>query len=89
MSKEKSISPITTWYDIDVHTGGGVSVGLDDEGVAAYTEAFNDVATTSDVKDRIVNSDVARDSTDKCDVMSQFASTGKTLNNLITTDIIN
>jgi len=64
---------------IDVHTGGGVSVGLDDEGVAAYTDAFDDVASTSDVRDRIVNSDVARDSTDKCDVMSQFASTGKTL----------
>jgi len=63
-------------------------MGLDDEGIAAYTEAIRDVATTSNVKDRIANSDVARDSTNRCNVLAQFASTGKNFkDNLITIDI--
>ena len=42
-----------------------------------YTDAFDDVATSSRLEEVITDSDVVRDSSGKCNVIANFASTGK------------
>ena len=56
--------------------GGGVIVGFDEEGLEQYSEQFDDVSTTGEVRRRITDSDIVRDSSGKCDVEAQFASNG-------------
>lgn len=50
---------------------------IDDEGLEAYSDASDDVATSSRLEDVITDSDVVRDSTNKCNVIANLVSTGK------------
>jgi len=64
-------------YETIFLTGGGVSVDIDDEGLETYVDVFDDVATSSHLEERITDSDIVRDSSGKCNVIAQLASTGK------------
>ena len=57
-------------------TGGGVSVGIDGEAFERFSEEFDDARTTGEIRRRITDSGIVRDTSDKCSVEAQFSSNG-------------
>ena len=57
-------------------TGGGVTLDIDQEALETFSENFEDARTTSEIRQRMTDSDIVRDTTDKCNVEAQFVSNG-------------
>jgi len=57
-------------------TGGGVSIDIDEDALEVYSEEFDDAGTTSEIRRKIIDSDIVRDSSGKCNVEAQFTSNG-------------
>ena len=57
-------------------TGGGVTVGIDGEALDRFSEEFDDARTTSEVRRKMTDSDIVRDTSNKCTIEAQFASNG-------------
>jgi len=57
-------------------TGGGVSVGIDNDALEDYAEEFDDAKSTSEIRQKITDSDIVRDTSGKCNVEAQFTSNG-------------
>lgn len=56
--------------------GGGVTVGIDKDALEWYSEEFDDARTTSEIRRRMTDSDIVRETSGKCNVEAQFASNG-------------
>ena len=67
-----AITKTTTTY----LTGGGVSVGIDQEAFERFSEEFSGARTTGEIRRRITDSGIVRDTSDKCNVEAQFSSNG-------------
>ena len=64
----------TPWHNY--FTGGGVSVGIDGKAFERFSEKFDDARTTSEIRRRITDSGIVRDTSDKCNIEVQFSSNG-------------
>lgn len=56
---------------------------IDVESLEVYSDEFENARTTSEIRRRMTESDIVRDTSDKCDVEAQFASNGNAINILL------
>lgn len=53
-----------------------MSVGIDEDALEDYSDKFDDARTTSEIRKRMTDSSIVRDTTKKCNVEAQFTSNG-------------
>jgi len=58
------------------YSGGGVSVGIDEEGLEIYADTFEEVATSDGLIEELADTYIIRDSSGKCNLIALRASTG-------------
>ena len=56
--------------------GGGVSMKMDDDALERFSDEFDDARTTNNVRQRMTDSGIVRDTSGKCNVEAQFTSNG-------------
>ena len=53
-----------------------MTIGFDEEALERFSEDFDGADTTSEIRQKFIDSDIVRDISDKCNVEAQFASNG-------------